>query len=297
MSDTEDKSKDEEVIVKDEPSAEPEVADSQEEEITPEIGIEALRHQLEMERQARAEAERRARDAESTASRASMEVQDSNLQLISSAIDSVNRANQMLKRDYAAAMAAGNYEQAAEIQSHMSINGAKLLQLENGKAALEQRIANPPPRQQEAPSDPVEAVASQLSPRSAAWIRAHPECVRDQKLYLKMVGAHNIAIADGYTADTDEYFAEIERQMGMRRQATSVSHQETEEPTSMAAKPMARKPQPPAAPSSRAASNGSGGRNTFTLNAAEREMASIMGMTPEEYAKNKVALKKEGKMQ
>lgn len=293
----EDKSKDEEVIVKDEPSAEPEVAESQEEEITPEVGIEALRHQLEMERQARAEAERRAREAESNASKASMEVQDSNLQLISSAIDSVNRANFMLKRDYAAAMASGNYEQAADIQAQMSMNGAKLLQLENGKAALEQRIASPQPKQPETPLDPVEAVASQLSPRSAAWVRAHPECVRDQKLYLKMVGAHNIAIADGYTADTDEYFAEIERQMGMRRQPTSVSREETEEPTSMAAKPMARKPQPPAAPSSRAASNGSGGRNTVTLNAAEREMASIMGMTPEEYAKNKVALKKEGKLQ
>lgn len=293
----EEKVKEEEIIIKDEPASEPEVATAVEEEITPEIGIEALRHQLEMERQARAEAERRARDAESTASRASLEVQDSNLQLISSAIDSVNRANHMLKRDYASAMAAGNYEHAADIQSQMSMNGAKLLQLENGKAALEQRIASPQPKQQETPIDPVEAVASQLSPRSAAWVRAHPECVRDQKLYLKMVGAHNIAIADGYTADTDEYFAEIERQMGMRRQATSVSREETEEPSSMAAKPMARKAPPPAAPSSRAASNGSSGRNTVTLNAAEREMASIMGMTPEEYAKNKVALKKEGKLQ
>lgn len=293
----EEKVKEEEIIIKDEPASEPEVATAVEEEITPEIGIEALRHQLEMERQARAEAERRARDAESTASRASLEVQDSNLQLISSAIDSVNRANHMLKRDYASAMAAGNYEHAADIQAQMSMNGAKLLQLENGKAALEQRIASPQPKQQETPIDPVEAVASQLSPRSAAWVRAHPECVRDQKLYLKMVGAHNIAIADGYTADTDEYFAEIERQMGMRRQATSVSREETEEPSSMAAKPMARKAPPPAAPSSRAASNGSSGRNTVTLNAAEREMASIMGMTPEEYAKNKVALKKEGKLQ
>lgn len=297
MSDTEDKKVEEEIIVKDEPSVEPESAESQEEEISSDIGIEALRHQLDMERQARAEAERRAREAESTATKASMEVQDSNLQLISSAIDSVNRANFMLKRDYAAAMAAGNYEHAADIQSQMSMNGAKLLQLENGKAALEQRIASPQPKQPEMPSDPVEAVASQLSPRSAAWVRAHPECVRDQKLYLKMVGAHNIAIADGYTADTDEYFAEIERQMGMRRQPTAVSREETEEPTSMAAKPMAKKAPPPAAPSSRAASNGSGGRNTVTLNAAEREMASIMGMTPEEYAKNKVALKKEGKLQ
>jgi hypothetical protein len=224
-------------------------------------------------------------------------VQDSNLQLIVSAIDSVNRTNYMLKRDYAAAMSAGNFEHAAEIQSQMSINGAKMLQLENGKAALEQRIANPPPKPQEAPLDPVEAIASELSPRSAAWVRAHPECVRDRRLYMKMIGAHNIAVADGFQADTDEYFSEIERQMGYRKPQTAVAREEAEEPTSMAAKPMARKPQPPAAPSSRTAGNGSAGRNTVTLNSAEREMASIMGMTPEEYAKNKVALKKEGKLQ
>lgn len=298
MADTEEKQAEPEIILKEEaePSPEPEATD-QEDEISPDVGIEALRRQLEMERSARAEAESRARMAESSASKASQEVQDSNLQLISSAIESVNRTNQMLKRDYATAMAAGNYEQAAEIQSHMSINGAKLLQLENGKAALEQRIANPQIREQEIPQDPVEVVASQLSPRSAAWVRAHPECVKDRRLYLKMVGAHNIAIADGFQADTDEYFAEIERQMGYRKPQTTVVREESEEPTSLAAKPMAKKPQPPAAPSSRAASNGSGGRNTVTLNAAEREMASIMGMTPEEYAKNKVALKKEGKLQ
>lgn len=297
MSDVEDKKVEEEIIVKDEVEQASEPEHDSSDEVSPEVGIEALKLQLEQERVARAEAESRARAAQENASRASAEVQDSNLQLIASAIDSVNRANQMLKRDYAAAMAAGNFEHAAEIQSQMSINGAKLLQLENGKVALEQRIANPPAQQPEMPADPVEVVASQLSSRSAAWIRAHPECVKDKRLYMKMVGAHNIAIADGFQADTDEYFAEIERQLGYRKPQTAVSREETEEPTSMAAKPMARKPQPPAAPSSRTAGNGAGGRNTVTLNAAEREMASIMGMTPEEYAKNKVALKKEGKLQ
>lgn len=297
MSDVEEKKVEEEIIVSDEAeqASEPEAAS--EDEVSSEVGINALKIQLEQERLARAEAESRARAAQENASRASAEVQDSNLQLIASAIDSVNRSNQMLKRDYAAAMAAGAFEQAAEIQSQMSINGAKLLQLENGKAALEQRIANPPPQQPEAPVDPVEAVASQLSSRSAAWIRSHPECVRDKRLYMKMVGAHNIAIADGFQADTDEYFAEIERQMGYRKPQTAVQREEAEEPTSMAAKPMAKRPQPPAAPSSRTAGNGSGGRNTVTLTGAEREMASIMGMTPEEYAKNKLALKKEGKLQ
>ena len=297
MSDEKIEAKEDEIVVTDAQEGDAPRLEPKGEEISPEIGIEALRQQLEMERGARAEAEKRARMAENTASRASLEVQDSNLQLIVSAIDSVNRTNTMLKRDYAAAMQAGNFEAAAEIQSHMSINGAKLLQLENGKAALSERLKNPPQQQQQAPVDPVDAIASQLSPRSAAWVRAHPECVKDRRLYMKMVGAHNIAVADGFQADTDEYFSEIERQMGYRKARTEVAREEAEEPTSMAAKPMTRKPQPPAAPSSRTAGNGSAGRNTVTLNSAEREMASIMGMTPEEYAKNKVALKKEGKLQ
>jgi len=297
MSDEKIETKEDEIVVTDAQEAETPKPEQRGEEISPEIGIEALRQQLEMEKSARAEAEKRARMAENTASRASQEVQDSNLQLIVSAIDSVNRTNTMLKRDYAAAMQAGNFEAAAEIQSQMSINGAKLLQLENGKAALSEKLKNPPQQQQQMPTDPVEAIASQLSPRSAAWVRAHPECVNDKRLYMKMIGAHNIAVADGYVADTDEYFAEIERQLGYRKPQTAVQADDDEEPTSMAAKPMAKKAPPPPAPSSRTASNGSGGRNTVTLTREEREMANIMGMTPEEYAKNKVALKKEGKLQ
>lgn len=297
MADENIETKDDEIIVSDAVEAPVEAPKTKGDEISPELGIEALRQQLDMERNARAEAEKRARMAENSASKASYEVQDSNLQLIVSAIDSVNRTNTMLKRDYAAAMQAGAFDQAAEIQSQMSINGAKLLQLENGKAALTERLKTPPQQQPEIPADPVEAVASQLSPRSAAWVRSHPECVRDKRLYMKMVGAHNIAVADGFQADTDEYFAEIERQMGYRKPQTAVQQDDEEEPTSMAAKPMARKAPPPAAPSSRAASNGSGGKNAVTLTREEREMAGIMGMTPEEYAKNKVALKKEGKLQ
>ena len=286
----------EEIIVKDAVEAPAVQETTAEGEISPELGIEALKQQLSMERVARAEAETRARQAENTASKASIEVQDSNLQLIVSAIDSVNRSNTMLKRDYSMAMASGNFDQAAEIQSTMSMNSAKLLQLENGRSALEQRLKNPPQMQPERPVDPVESVASQLSPRSAAWLRAHPECVNDKRLYMKMIGAHNIAVADGFSADTDEYFSEIERQLGYRKPQTNVNDYD-EEPTSAAAKPMPKKGPPPAAPTSRAASNGSGGRNTVTLNREEREMANIMGMTPEEYGKNKLALKKEGKLQ
>ena len=296
MADEELKTEVEEVVVPPPEETADEVESKADTPAVDDEGIKNLKRQLEVERQARAEAERRAREAQNNASRASQEVQDSNLQLIVSAIDSVKRSSEMMKRDYAMAMSAGDFETAAEIQSNMSLNSAKLLQLENGRAALEQRLANPPKPQPEAPQDPVEAIASQLSPRSAAWVRAHPECVKDRRLYMKMIGAHNIAVADGFEADTDEYFAEIERQMGYRKPQTAVQADDEEEPTSMAAKPMPKKAPPPAAPSSRAASNGTGGRNTVTLTREQREMASIMGMTPEEYAKNMVALKKEGKI-
>ena len=53
-----------------------------------------------------------------------------------------------------------------------------------------------------------------------------------------------------------------------------------------------------AAPAAAPVSRGSSGReNVVRLTAAEREMAELMGMKPEEYARNKIALKKEGKLQ
>jgi phage I-like protein len=65
---------------------------------------------------------------------------------------------------------------------------------------------------------------------------------------------------------------------------------------STAASSTQRRSSPPAAPVSRS-NNTSGTRpNVVRLTAAEREMADNMGMKPEEYAKNKLALQKEGKL-
>jgi hypothetical protein len=188
-------------------------------------------------------------------------------------------------------MASQDFDRAAEIQDAMSLNNAKLLQLENGRVALEQRVheARNAPRVAPAQnSDPVEAVASQLSPRSAAWIRAHPEAVKNQKTYTKMIGLHNVAIADGLAPDTDEYFEYIETQLGYKKPARQQDVEQDEDPQAQAAKPVDRRQAPPAAPPSRGSSNGS----RVTLSAAQREAASITGLTEEEYARNLVAEKK-----
>jgi len=231
-----------------------------------------------------------------SANRANMEVQDTNLQLIHSAMENVKRNSDVLKQHYAAALQAGAFDKAAEIQEHMAINSAKLLQLENGRAALQSKLESE--KNQPAPqmADPVEQVASQLSPRSAAWVRNHPQCITDKRLYQKMVGAHNIAVADGYSPDTDEYFEFIENQMGFRKPAGRMTEVEVDEPLSAASAPAQKRGAPPPAPSSRAASGNNGSKNIVRLSSEEREMAQMMGMTPEEYGRNKLALKREGKL-
>lgn len=267
-----------------------------ENEVSPDEGIKELRAKLENEQVARADAERRAREMQQNASRANMEVQDTNLQLIQSAMENVKRNSDILKQHYAAALQAGAFDKAAEIQEHMGINSAKLLQLENGRSALQARLENE--KNQPAPqmADPVEQVASQLSPRSAAWVRSHPQCITDKRLYQKMVGAHNIAVADGYSPDTDEYFDFIEGQMGFNRNSTRHTEVEVDEPMSAASAPAQKRGAPSAAPSSRTASGNNGSKNVVRLSSEEREMAQMMGMTPEEYGKNKLALKREGKL-
>ena len=131
--------------------------------IAPEDGIETLRRQLEAEKRLRLEAEHRANEAAQQAHSARGEVEDSNLHLINNAIGTLRRENDILKGNYRAALASGDYESAAEIQEGMSSNIAKLLQLENGKASMEATPRREPPPVYQAPSDPVEAFVSAAS--------------------------------------------------------------------------------------------------------------------------------------
>ena len=252
--------------------------------------LETLREQLESERKARQEAQRRATEAEYSAYEAKGEVQDTSLHLVSNAIDTVLQNNNILKANYREAMSMGDYDTAADIQSEMSSNAAKLLQLEQGKQALENQPRQPAPTPYVA--DPVEALASQLSPRSADWVRRNPQFATDPRLYQKMLAAHNLAMADDIPADSDDYFAAIEDTLRIRRQDNSGDYDAMAD----AAKPTQRRSAPPAAPVSRSGGGGGSKPNRVTLTAAEREMASMMGMTPEEYGRNKLTLQKEGKL-
>lgn len=258
-------------------------------EENPESAIEQLRAQLEQERQARYQAEERARKESIRASQAAMEKDDTDLHLVNTAIDTVSRENEILTDKYAEAMSVGNYSEAAKIQRAISNNEAKLLQLENGRAAMQSRPKIEPMQRS---NDPVEALASQLSPRSADWVRRNPQCVTDQRLYQKMIAAHNLAVADGFSPDTDEYFGFIEETLRLRKPETTQQQQDVENPMSSAAKPVSRQAPPPPAP----ARNSNQRSNVVRLTAAEADTARMLGMTEKEYAANKLALQKAGRL-
>ena len=257
-------------------------------ELPPEVR--ELKFQLEQEKLARAEAEKRARMASEREYVAKNEVTDTNLSLINNAISSTQQETGYLKAGYREAMATGDYDRAAEIQQRMSDNAARLLQLENGKDALERQAKQVAPQYQQ-PMDPVEALAAQLSPRSAAWVRANPQFATDQRLFQKMIAAHNLALADGLQPDTDDYFATVEETLRIRRPEPTY-----EDPMAQSATVTQKRAAPPAAPVSRGGNGTGSNPNRVTLSAAEREMAQMMGMTNQEYAQNKLSLQKEGKL-
>ena len=263
--------------------------DSNNEDNDVEKQLAKLKKKLEAEQKARREAEERALQAQQKLNSAYSEVEDTNLQLINSAIETVKRDNDILKSHYASSMAAGDYDKAAEIQETMSANAAKLLQLENGKQAMESK----PKNQATFNNDPVEQFASQLSPRSAEWIRKNPQCVTDPRLMQKMVAAHNLAVADGYQPDTDDYFGFIEDTLRLNRRQQRQVEAEDESPLSSASKPVSRQAPPPPAPANK---NGSSRPNVVRLSPAEAQAARDMGMTDQEYALNKIALQKAGRL-
>lgn len=271
----------------------PVIADPPPAAVPAEEGIEALRANLEREKSARLSAEEDARKARTETANAGKTVQETNLALVTNAIANTNAAIDRMESDYAQALQDGDHAAAAKINRAMSQSMSELSQLESGKTALEAEAKNPRREEPRVESDPVEALATQLSPRSAQWVRSHPEYATDQRLYQKMLAAHNLAVADGVKTDTDDYFDAIEDTLKIRRREPEP---ERETALSEAAEGV-RRQSPASAPVSRGGGmDGQKRPGTVRLSAAEVEMAGQMGMTPAEYAANKIALQTEGKL-
>lgn len=188
--------------------------------------------------------------------------------------------------EYAQAMEQGDYRAAAKAQSKLSAIAVKAQRIQEGKAALERR-AEDVKAQSERSADPIEQYTQGMTAASANWVRAHSDLFLNETDRSFVIAAHHRAVRNNIALDTPEYFEAIERELGLRSDDTH--HQPTEQRQTRTVVP--------AAPVSRggAAEAPRTSQNTVRLTAAEREIAAACGMTDAEYAKNKVALQREGK--
>jgi hypothetical protein len=259
----------------------------------PDDAIQELRRKIEEAEMRAKHAEERARSESIRASTAMNEVEDTHLHLINNAIDSVKNENANLKARMKMALNEANHDAVADIQEALSMNAAKLLQLENGLEAMKSQ----PKKASPAVNDVLEDFKSRVSRRSAEWADANPEYIRNPRLFQKVIAAHNLVTADGVQADTDEYFTKVEAVLGIQNESRASSNgQSAPSQASSSRRSAATIAAPPSAPPSRG-SNGMGSNpNVIRLSSDERELARTMGMTDKEYAASKLALQKEGRI-
>lgn len=252
--------------------------------------LEAAKKQASDAQHMRAQAEAYAKKQAELATSAKSEATENQYRVILNAINAHEQTAANAERALADALASGDYATVAKVQSQIAKIQSQLTQFEQAKGELEEmaqyrqaegRVPEPAPTYQP-PVDPIEAVASRLSPKSAQWIRTHPEMVNK---IPQLKAAHESAVhLKGITAESPEYFAYIENELGISAKTPK--------------KPAASTPVTSAA--SYSASRG--GNDTMTLSSAEVEQALLnepdlpRQKALEMYARNKQALIREGRL-
>jgi len=248
--------------------------------------LKKLNKKLEKERKARMEAEAMARQASEQARMAHNEASDSNLHLVSGAIESVRRDQEILKANLRDAMAIGDFDKAADLQEQMTANITNLRQLERGFDEMKQQPRMQP---QAAPVGEltVDTLIDRVTPKSAEWLKKNKEALPDARSIRVMARAHEDAIDYGIAPESDAYFQFVENRLGITSNRRSIP--EVDNVMSDASSSKQRRSAPPSAPVSRQPLDSPNHRpGVITLTAAEVEAAKISGITPQEYYRNKM---------
>lgn len=225
------------------------------------------------------------------------------------------------QKELAGALAEGNFEKVAEVQTRLGKAAAALDRFEARKADFESRPPTAPVTEgrvtdqgtQPAPNT-TEAYISRMEPAAQTWLRAHPECVPgnvggNEEMNSKMMAGHYLALSKLGRAgvNSPDYFRIIEESCGFRQpEVAKVQNDEDEEvvDTKPKQEQQPKREARPSAPPSREppGSPQTGGTRTVRLSKEEQETAkfSFPNLEPAkafaEYAKNKVQLAAEGKL-
>lgn len=195
-----------------------------------------------------------------------------------------------LKREIKEAHESGKLDEYADLVAEYSGVKQDIRNYENHKAQV---IAQEESRLK-VNNDPI----ANFTPRTQQWIKNNPEFLSDVKFQRKALAAHQMALAEDYTPDTDAYFEYIESYVRPQKNPAN-------DPPELPAKPENQKKPltsiPPSRPGSSGSTNGQNKQQVrLTADEVEIAMMSFPGMSPadaqNEYYKNKVELIKAGKM-
>lgn len=267
--------------------------------------VEALKSQLARERQARIDAQNHSQQLDTRRRQAESQSVSGQLTLLEQSISATTNERTSLKNEYTAALQAGEFDKASDINDKMIEAATRISNMVAGRDQLKQRVEQERANggrveqqpQRRVNADPVEAFIEQsgVSNRSADWLRDHPECVTDPRKQRQTARAHEDAVYEGIQPDTKAYFDFIEEKMGYRDERREDRRDVRDGRGSDRNRDAVSGV---AAPPSRGGADGRGaqGGNKVYLSAIEKETAEELKMSYADYARHKQALQKEGKL-
>jgi hypothetical protein len=245
----------------------------------------------ELERQL-AEARKQAQEFEARSAEHQTGELEAQYDSVLNAIGAAESEAQAAENALAQAAERGDYKAQAEAQRKLSRAEASLLNLEQGKSALEAKresIKNTPVIKKDLNADPFENAIAALPEPAKVWLRGHREFMTDARKNAKIQSLHWEAQDAGHAAYSPGYFEFIEVGTGLRRAPAVEDDDDQPEPRRA----------PVSAPVSRDPPSPTTGRTTpqrVTLTAEERDIArsSMPNTDPGEaeriYAQNKLKL-------
>lgn len=252
----------------------------------PDDGVEELRRQHDREKQMRERAEQAATAALARASQAEARYGVAASGMIESAIEAASRQSSQAEAKYVAALDISDHAGAAKAQTEMADARFNLLRLQEQKQAFQDEAARAKaqPQRQAPQGDNLSRITGELDRtgyrKSAEWLRAHPDMVRDQEGINRVDGAHGYIVnVLKVPIESDRYFDEMEKIL-----------MDGDDPGEADRRPPPRREmrQPQrAAPVSRTQTSLRDGRQrrTVHLTPEQRDHAhNVLGMTDEEYA-------------
>jgi hypothetical protein len=170
-----------------------------------------LERQNALDRAALAEAKRRGNASAAEAQRYKKVAETGQIGQVESQIASLTATKEKQQREYAEALAAGDFDKASEVQFAMSETASKLLAVSGHKTQLEAQAKQPVPANDLASRK--EQILSTVSAPTAAWLRDHDKYFEDPEYNALVLAGHHSALAKKITPDTPEYFAHVEKVM------------------------------------------------------------------------------------